>query len=162
MVCSSFLLGLQKRTFIKHRANGRNIVVQTLLDVTCFVCLLTLCCMCLVVVGNRCAKFEAGHTCSYVQTDATIPNIIKPKTLGVVCISVGSGVQTDATFPNEFPTIMLGPALHFGKNTTHKTLKTTCNERALPLSSWKSCANGSIRDFKIQRRGRQRERQRKQ
>ena len=131
MVCSSFLLGLLKRTFIKHRANGRNIVGQTLLDVTCFVCLLTLCCMCLVVVGNRCAKLESGHTCSYVQTDATIPNIIKPKTLGVVCISV----------------------------TTHKTLKTTCNERALPLSSWKSCANGSMRAFKIQRRGRQRERQ---
>ena len=58
-----------------------------------------------------------------------------------------------------FPTIMLGPALHFGKNTTHKTLKTTCNERTLPLSSWKSCANGSMRAFKIQRRGRQRERQ---
>ena len=99
MVCSSFLLGLQKRTFIKHRANGRDIIGQTLLDVTCFVCFITLCC--LVVVGNRCAKLEFGHTCSYVQTDATIPSIIKPKTLGVVCVSVGSGVQTDATFPND-------------------------------------------------------------
>ena len=130
----SFLLGLQKRTFIKHRAKGRNIVgqqLQTLLDVTCFVCFITLCCICLVVVGNRCAKFEAGHTCSYVQTDATIRNIIKPKTLGVIA----SVLAVVCKRMKHFPTITLGPALHCGKDTTHNTLETTGNERALPLSS---------------------------
>ena len=89
------------------------------------------------------------------QTGATIPNIIKPKTLGVVA----SVLAVVCKRMQHFPTIMLGPALHCGKDTTHKTLETTCNERALRLSSWKGCANGSVRDFKIQRRGRQRERQ---
>ena len=113
--------------------------------------------MCLAVVGNRCPKLESGHTCSYVQTGATIPNIIKPKTLG----DVASVLAVVCKRMQHFPIIMLEPALHCGKDTTHKTLETTCNERVLPLSSWKGCANGSVRDFKIQRRERQRERQKK-
>ena len=34
------------------------------------------CCMLLRVVGSYCAKFETGQTFSYVQTDATTPNIV--------------------------------------------------------------------------------------
>ena len=37
---------------------------------------------------------------------------------------------------------MLGPAVHRGKDTTHKTLETKCNARAWPQQCWKSCANG--------------------
>ena len=38
---------------------------------------------------------------------------------------------------------MLGPAVHRGKDATHKTLETICiNERAWPQQCWKSCANG--------------------
>ena len=36
----------------------------------------TPCCMLLSVVGSSCAKFETGQTFSYVQTDATTPNIV--------------------------------------------------------------------------------------
>ena len=42
----------------------------------------------------------------------------------------------------QLPT-MLGPAVHRGKDTTHKTLQTMCNARAWPHQYWKSCANGS-------------------
>ena len=38
---------------------------------------------------------------------------------------------------------MLGPALHLGTDTTHKTLQTMRNTRAWPEQCWKSCANGS-------------------
>ena len=34
------------------------------------------CCMLLGVVGSCCSKFETGQTFSYVQTDATTPNIV--------------------------------------------------------------------------------------
>ena len=54
------------------------------------------------------------------------------------CVYVGSGVQTDATTPNN-----VGAALHGGKDTTHKSSLTMCNERARPQKCWKSCANGS-------------------
>ena len=37
----------------------------------------------------------------------------------------------------------LGPAVHRGKDTTHKTLETKCNARAWPRKFWKSCANES-------------------
>ena len=37
-------------------------------------------------------------TCKRTQQFQTL---LSQKTLGVVCISVGSGVQTDATFPND-------------------------------------------------------------
>ena len=38
---------------------------------------------------------------------------------------------------------MLGPAVHCGKDTTHKSLYTMHNKRAWPQQCWKSCANGS-------------------
>ena len=38
---------------------------------------------------------------------------------------------------------MLGPAVHPGKDATHKSLETICNARALPQQCWKSCTNGS-------------------
>ena len=37
----------------------------------------------------------------------------------------------------------LGPAVHRGKDTTHKSLWSMRNERALPQQCWKSYANGS-------------------
>ena len=42
----------------------------------------------------------------------------------------------------QLPT-MLRPAVHCGKDTTHKTLETMRNERAWPQQRWKSCANRS-------------------
>ena len=42
----------------------------------------------------------------------------------------------------QLPT-MLGPAVHRGKDTTHKTLETMCNAHVWPQHCWKSCANGS-------------------
>ena len=53
----------------------------------------------------------------------------------------------------ELPT-MLGPAVHRGKDTTHKTLETMCNARA-----WHRGCN--ISELKQRRRRRQRERQKK-
>ena len=44
----------------------------------------TPCCMLLRVVGSCCAKFETGQTFSYVQTDATTPNIAGTTMSGVV------------------------------------------------------------------------------
>ena len=41
----------------------------------------------------------------------------------------------------QLPTL-LGPTVHRGKDTAHKSLKTMRNERALPQQCWKSCANG--------------------
>ena len=38
---------------------------------------------------------------------------------------------------------MLRPAVHHGKDTTHKTVETMCDKRACPQQFWKSCANGS-------------------
>ena len=42
----------------------------------------------------------------------------------------------------QLPT-MLGPAVHYGKDPTHKTLETMCNARAWPQQCWRSCAYGS-------------------
>ena len=42
----------------------------------------------------------------------------------------------------QLPTI-LGPAVHSGKETTHKPLQIMCTARAWPQQGWKSCANGS-------------------
>ena len=49
-----------------------------------------------------------------------------------------SGVQQMQQFLT-----MLGPAVHRGKDTTHRSLKTMRNERARPQQCWESCANGS-------------------
>ena len=60
-------------------------------------------------------------TLSYVQTDATTPNIVGPTMLGVVT----SVLAVVCKRMQQLPT-MLGPAVHGGKDTTHKTLETTC------------------------------------
>ena len=49
----------------------RHQIVPTLQDVTCRVCLHIL----LHVVGSCCTTFETSHTFSFVQMDATTPNI---------------------------------------------------------------------------------------
>ena len=70
------VLGSIYFSFLKPRANGRNIVGQQLpilLDVTCF-SFCAPCCMLLRVIGTCCAKFETGQTFRYVQTDATRPS----------------------------------------------------------------------------------------
>ena len=55
----------------------------------------------------------------YVQTDATTPNIVGPTMLGVVA----SVLAVVCKRMQQLPTI-LGPAVHRGKDTTHKTLET--------------------------------------
>ena len=47
-------------------------------------------------------------------------------------------MQTGATTPNN-----LGPAVHRGKDTTHKAVETMCIALAWPQQCWTSCANGS-------------------
>ena len=70
-----------------------------------------------------------------MQTDATTPNSVAQTMLGVVAFVVCKRMQ-------QLPT-SLGPAVHRGKDTTHKSLWSMRNERALPQQCWKSCANGS-------------------
>ena len=73
-----------------------------------------------------------------MQTDATTPNIVAPTMLEIVaCVLAVVGKRMQ-----QLPT-MLGPAVHHGTDTTHKSLKTMCNECAWPQQCWKSCANGS-------------------
>ena len=75
---------------------------------------------------------------SYVQTDATTPNIVGPTVLEVVAsvlVVVGKRIQ-------QLPA-MLGPAVHCGMDTTQKTLETMCNAGAWPQQCCKSCADGS-------------------
>ena len=79
----------------------------------------------------------------------TTPNIGEPTMLGVLA-SVLAVVYKRM---KELPT-MLGPAVHRGKDTTHKTLETMCNARA-----WHRGCN--ISELKQRRRRRQRERQKK-
>ena len=45
------------------------------------------------------AKVSVCRALSYVQTDATTPNIV-----GSCCVRIGSGVKTDATTPNNVGT----------------------------------------------------------
>ena len=74
---------------------------------------------------------------SYVQTDATTPNTLRPTIVGVntsVLAVVCKRMQ-------QLPT-MLGHAVHRGKDTTHKNMETMCNVRACPQQCWNSCANG--------------------
>ena len=68
-----------------------------------------------------------------VQTDATTPNIVGPTMLGVVA----SVLAVVCKRMQQLPTI-LGPAVHRGKDTTHKTLETMCHARAWPQQCWKS------------------------
>ena len=62
-------------------------------------------------------EVNSSYSLSYVQTDATIPNIVGSNNVESCCVRVGSGVQKDATTP---------------KDTTHKTLETMGNARAWP------------------------------
>ena len=65
----------------------------------------------------------AVHSLSYIFFNKLrvrlmdLNNSQQPNNVGSSCICVGSGVQTDATTPNS-----VGPAVHCGKGTTHKTL----------------------------------------
>ena len=57
---------------------------------------------------------------------------------------VASVLAVECTRMQQLPT-MLGPAVHRGKDTTHKTLKTMCNPRAWPQQfniSWSSSFSG--------------------
>ena len=90
-----------------------------------------------LVEGNKCMYLLLKRK-SYVQTDATTPNIVGPTTLGVVA----SVLVVLCKRMQQLPT-MLGPALHRGKDTTQKTLETMCNAGSWPQQCWKSCANGS-------------------
>ena len=62
-----------------------------------------------------------------MQTDATTPNIVGPTIVGVVTFVLAVVCKRMQQLPT-----MLGPAVHRGKDTTHKNME-TC---------WKSCANG--------------------
>ena len=78
---------LQLFNTLKPRANGRNIVGQQLPNIVLNVAsVCTPCCMLfmlLPLVGSCCAKFVTGQTFSYMQTDATTSNIVRPAMLGV-------------------------------------------------------------------------------
>ena len=75
---------------------------------------------------------------NYVQTDATTPNIVGSTVLGVVA----SVLAVVCKGMHQLPTT-LEPAVHRGKDTTHKTLETMCHARTWPqqcseeLQLWK-------------------------
>ena len=71
-----------------------------------------------------------------MQTKATTPHTVAPRMLGVVAsaLAVVENGRNNSR-----------PAVHSGKDTTHKTLETICNARGWPQQCWKSCANGSIK-----------------
>ena len=56
-------------------------------------------------------------TSGYVQTDATTPNIVAPTMLELVACVLGVFCKRMQQLPT-----MLGPAVHPGKGTTHKSL----------------------------------------
>ena len=72
-------------------------------------------------LGN--SFMQSFATLTHVQTEAATSNIVA--VLAVVCKRV-----------QQLPT-RLGPAVHRGKDTTHKTLETMCNERVWPHQFWK-------------------------
>ena len=57
------------------------------------------------------------HSLGCVQTDATTPNIVAPTMLGVVACVLAVVCKPMQQLPT-----MLGPAVHRGKDTTHKSL----------------------------------------
>ena len=73
-----------------------------------------------------------------MQTDTITPNIVAPTMLGVVACMLAVVCKRMQQLPT-----MLGPTVHRGKDTTHKSLQTMRNERVRPQQCWKSCANGS-------------------
>ena len=75
-----------------------------------------------------------------MQTEATTPNSVGPRMLGVVASVLAMVWKRTKNLST-----ISGPAVHRGKDTTHKTLETICNARGWPQQCWKSCANGSIK-----------------
>ena len=57
------------------------------------------------------------HVGSGVQTDATTPNNVAPTMLGIVACMLAVVYKRMQQLPT-----MLGPAVHYGKDTTHKSL----------------------------------------
>ena len=89
------------------------------------------CWMLLRVVGQSLKPVKLLVPCKRAHyCRPTSPNIVAP-VLAVVCKRM-----------QQLPT-MLGPAVHRGKDTTHKSLRTIRNECAWPQQCWKSCPNGS-------------------
>ena len=88
-------------------------------------------------------RLVANDTCviarSHVKLRANSQHCwANPTMLGVVA----SVLAVLCKRMQKLPT-MLGPAVHGGKDTTHKTLKTMCSARAWPTNVGKSWANGS-------------------
>ena len=75
-----------------------------------------------------------------MQTEATTPNSVGPRMLGVVASVLAMVWKRTKNLST-----ISGPAVHRGKDTTHKTFETICNARGWPQQCWKSCANGSIK-----------------
>ena len=65
-------------------------------------------------------------------------NVVAPTMLGVVACVLAVVCKRMQQLPTS-----LGPTVHRGKNTTHKSLKSMRNECAWPQQCWKSFANGS-------------------
>ena len=89
------------------------------------------CWMLLRVVGQSLKPVKLLVPCKRAHyCRPTSPNIVAP-VLAVVCKRM-----------QQLPT-MLGPAVHRGKDTTHKSLQIMRNQRAWPQQYWKSCASRS-------------------
>ena len=73
-----------------------------------------------------------------MQTGGTTPNIVAPTMLGVVACVLAVVYKQMQQLPTS-----LEPAVHRGKNTTHRSLQSMRNEHAWPLQCWKNCSNGS-------------------
>ena len=59
---------------------------------------------------------------SYMETDAITPKIVGPTILGVIASVLAVVCKRMQQLPTK-----LGPAVHRGKDTTHKALETMCN-----------------------------------
>ena len=64
-----------------------------------------------------CSSHLNGYTIGFVQTDATTPNIIVPTMVGIVAFVLAVVCKRMQQLST-----MLGPAVHRGKDTTHKSL----------------------------------------
>ena len=73
-----------------------------------------------------------------MQTGATTPNIFGPITLGLLRLCL----QCCVDGCNKSQQCWYLQCI-VGKDTTLKTLETTCDARVYPKECWKSCANGS-------------------
>ena len=64
-----------------------------------------------------CSSHLNGYTIGFVQKDATTPNIIVPTMVGIVAFVLAVVCKRMQQLST-----MLGPAVHRGKDTTHKSL----------------------------------------